>query len=338
MTTTLRIWLYVAIVMIATYSIQSCKKDSLTSTLLAGTWRVLPSVGAQPQYYLFTTDKQLYVLNSKALYRNIDHQSYQLKDNVISIQSNQGSNSLYAITTTDDMLMLTSDKRDTIRLQRDALGPKAITDWAREIVVSDRFVDTAQSTDITYNGGRLYAGYYNNATTNDDLLTYSLADKKVINQVGTGASFSGIEYISGILIVGQLDVFRAMDPITGNISFPSATLTGSYIYHLTGNSTTVMAVAGGKINDYDYVNSNWGNQTIDDGSVTDLAYANGYLYMVKRNLIYKLNPQTRVPLDMVWYLDGYEIQGIATDGQGKFYFTVRNSTTYVHEIVTATLP
>jgi hypothetical protein len=326
-------WLYM-VILIATCSIQSCKKESLNASNIVGTYKVTSS---ELEYYIFTADKQLYALKQRdGGYRSYKHQTYQLSAGVLTIQENSISGgTLYRIAETGETITLTNDYNRVTTLTKDTKGPQLLSDWVKEIVITDRFTDPIIPSDITYFGGRLYKfdkGY---------LVSYGIADRKLLNKIAVDKYCRSIEYVGNTLMGGNYDSIYKIDPMTGKSYFTVPASPEKQVpWAIASNGQSLTVSISNSLYDYTLSSNTWGTaKAVKQQFTRDMAYYNGALYAVNYDgFIYRFGAGAITPDEKPWHIDGYDIAGIASDGQGTFYVDVVNYSSLQNEILTVTLP
>jgi hypothetical protein len=81
----------------------------------------------------------------------------------------------------------------------------------------------------------------------------------------------------------------------------------------------------------------WQTESVLEAStVTDIAYAEGYVYLVADGTLYKMLPGNSLPLQ-TYYLANYTLKGVAYAGNGVFWVCGQNRLTSGYEMVKVTI-
>jgi hypothetical protein len=317
-----------AIAMLAALS--SCKKDKETAGPgIAGSWRNVTTQSASPSYYIFTDSRKLYRLSySNQSYKQTEFAIYKVTGSQISIQDPNG-NKLYNFRYAGDTLIFNNGNTDAIKLLKDNLAPQNINDWASPVAVSNTFVDTVGAKTIAYSNNTLYTFKY--YSVGSKLVKFNTITQAV-SLANADNTYQGLDFASdGTMWCVMWQNAYKFSELTGAYTFKSVDLSSNSLWATAVNGSVLYNYATAKYIGYDITLDDWGYQREVDNDVTDLAYANGFLYVAKAGMIYKMQPYYAAPVQC-WYLENYDVQGIAYTGSG-FWLAAKNNATDKHEML-----
>lgn len=313
----------------------SCKKDKTTeATSITGSWRISGS----PNYLLFTAEGDMYKLyENNSGYHLADAYIYQYSGSQIKVQSAPSFGNDFALYNTQwsgDTLLFFDGNTNVYKLLRDRLGPQQLSDWVAGVNVVDMFTDTVQSDFITFANGRLYS--FKSYTPGPRLIEYNPTTKQVSGIFPSDFMYGGIEYVNGDVWCSRSLYIYKYNLGTGSNTFQSATA-GSSVFpvSLAGGNGLIYTWTTNGYKDYNVFEDSWTSTQTLYNEVTDMAFADGYLYAVRQGFIYKMNPYYKEPLQ-TWMLKEYDVFGIAHDGT-NFWLTARNKYTREYKVIKATL-
>lgn len=319
-----------AVLLLAT----SCKKDKQEqiATTVQGGWRNVTNSQAEPAYYLLTADRKLYRMSYSDKYKKTEFGIYKATESQITIQDNNGTR-LYNYRFAGDTLFFNDGTKDVVKLLKDNLAPKAISDWTGIVTPTDRFSDTAEAKTIAWYNNSLYTFKY--YSVGSKLLTYNTASKTVSLSDADNAYY-GVDFAAdGTMWCVLWGNAYKFNPVTGVNTFKSTDLSSNSVWATAVNGSLLYNYASGKFMNYSIADNDWFPGKDVDTDVTDLAYANGFLYVAKGGMVYKMHPYYAIPVQ-TWYLENYDIKGIAFTGT-DFWLSAKDNVTDKHEMIRAAL-
>ncbi len=322
-----------ALIVLTMVLFSSCKKDKQDATItVEGSWRDITRSNPEPGYYIFTGDRKLYTLSSRDSYKETEFAIYKASASQISIQNLSGTK-LYNLRYAGDTLLFNDGSKDAIKLLKDNLAPKTISDWTSPVLVSDRFIDTAEAKTIAYYSNTIYTFKY--YSVGSRLLAYNASTHTVALSNADNAYY-GLDFAQdGTMWCVLWGNAYKFNPATGVNTFKSADLSSNSLWATAVNGSTLYNYASAAYISYDVAGDDWGSARDVENDVTDLAYANGFLYVAKGGMIYKMHPFYHIPVQS-WYLENFDIQGIAYTGT-DFWLAAKGYATGKHEMLKVTL-
>ncbi|HLP51407.1 MAG TPA: hypothetical protein VK154_11015 [Chitinophagales bacterium] len=333
---------FVALSLLLALCLPACKKDKAEiNNSITGSWVTLQSQYGNSQYYLFTADGKLYKMNtSLAGYPEVQYFIYSFSNDQITVQGGDQYNpitNLYNVRFSGDTAFFNDGNADQITLLKDNGAPKQVSDFVIPLSTTDKFTDTAKATGITYKDGKLYTFKYYSGPSVSRFIEYNTATRAVSASVVSDYAYSGLDFTAdGILWCVLYQHAYVFNIPTATNSFQSATLTGNSLWATAAGNGVLYNYATAAYITYDIAADDFGQEREVDNDVTDLAYADGYLYVAKAGMLYKKHTYYSGVLES-YYLDNYEIRGVAHATGNDFWLAARNNTTGVNEMVKVTL-
>jgi len=307
----------------------SCKKDKPAAPLtVKGTWKIVTD---RPftfgSYYIFTETQGYVCKTDNENIHYISYGNYQLNGNKLINTSYDGFSNytrMWEVELKNDTLYLHNvNPYNDVILVKDPTGPATPDNWTKQAKLLTSFAMQDAPGDITWNAGKIY--YNAPGFSADKIYVVSTTNGAIIDSIPTVSHYYGIEYNNDKLYVsygkkvirvgstGTEDVVSPDNPNNDNLWHLAATGNGIYAYGLEYLHN--YAPGGNSFNSGLYVGSTY----------SELAYANGYMYIVKDGII------SRCTIDFwhaqqSFYVYGYSIRGIAFDGT-YFWCTAKNNQT-----------
>ncbi len=317
----------------------ACKKDNSANGIdVSGTWRDLTTSSNELSYYHFTDERKMYHLYTTVDdYKNADYSIYKFTGNQIQINSSanfSSTNILLNVRQDGDTLFFDNATKHVFVLLKEKHAPTSISDWVKPIVIADRFTDTLHAATITHYAGKLYTFKY--YSSGSKLVEYNTLQHRISALTPADMAYQGLDYVDNTLWCVHGQYAYKFNTGLGAFTFKSAVISPSnYLWATAGGDGKLYNYASGNYIDYNILDDSWENVDDINNDVTDMAFANGYLYVAKGGLIYNMHPYYKRPVQS-WYLDGYTVNGIAYDGT-YFWLTTKNKQTAEYEVLKVTL-
>lgn len=290
--------------------IGACKKDVVTTKSLSGSWL---KAGTTEEFYIATADHKWYAASRDYDgYKTIAAYNYEYTGSQLKLQG-VSELLLYNTRFSGDTFILNDGNIDFLKLLPSNTGPQSVDQWVHVPTVISSFADTAGVTAISYDGGHIYA-LKTYGGSNTKLYEFDPVQQRIIHEVVTDQIYDGIDFLGGTLWASSANQLYHLNTTTGIQSYSSPANASANVTALAAKSDGIYANSYNRMQVFDLNALTWGSYPHSlSNDVSDLAYANGYLFFGHAGLLCRTHPYYLQPGD-AWYLEGYNINSVAYDG------------------------
>lgn len=328
---------YLLLVFVATMFLPGCKKDNTVApATVTGTWVNAENRFTDPEYYEFTANGQMYLMNKTyGGFNRVTASTYSFTGSQLII-TGSSSTGLYNVVTSGDTLFLNNGNTNYLTLLKSSSAPR-LTDWASVITPQQAFTDTVHATGIAYYNSKLYT--FKQISGANKLIEYSTTLSRVSAVSAADDAYDGVDFApDGTMWVSRWEYAYKFNMATGAQYYQTAaTPSSTSLWALTYGNGKLYTYRSNSISSYYIGTDLWQTESVLDAStVTDIAYADGYVYMVSDGTLYKMLPGNSLPLQ-TYYLANYTLKGVAYAGNGVFWVCGQNRLTSGYEMVKVTI-
>ncbi len=318
-------------------TLSGCKKDkTVAPATITGTWVNAENRFTNPDYYNFTGDGHMYLLNKTyGGFNRIAESIYSFSGSQLILTDNS-STRLYNTVISGDTLFLNDGASNYRTLLKSPTAP-TLADWTTVLTPQQSFIDTLHVTGITFYNNKIYS--FKQIGGADKLIEFSTTLNRVTAITPSDDTYDGIDFApDGTLWTSHWAYAYKFDIATGSQYFQSAaTPSSSSAWAVAYGSGKLYALRGNTISSYIFNSDSWQTESnIEISMLTDIAYADGYVYMVADGILYKMVPGNSLP-SQTYYLPNFTLKGIAYAGNGVFWVNGQNRLTSNFEIVKVTI-
>lgn len=319
-------------------TVSGCKKESDTAPTLNGSWRVINStIINHDKHYIFSDGQLSVCTDGDDDFRYVQHGVYEIEGNNIlySYESTSGSSftELWRTIFSGDTLFILKNNSDyNVTLLRDK-SPATSQEWVKQATVLNRTNLNAETYSLAYYDGYVY---YDMADFgNDNIYLVNDATLKVTDSIQVAFGFNGIEFYGNRLFVGQGNKVTEVSQVTGAALLNSPPSSSGNYYYFCCNGVELYAYQVDFLHAYyPDINSFYGGTRCAE-QIDDLAFANGYLYMIKDGAIHQCY-ESIFSAKQSFEIPNFKPQGLAFDGT-YFWCSGKNISNGDYELLKLTL-
>lgn len=320
-----------AVILLLLAHATSCKKETIIQykpdIKIYGLWQTIQSVSPNAQYIRFNSSNNLSIYSQNALLFKYEVSTLfsPTETQIVADFTGSGAAAVYNYSVSGDTLSITGNNNLLLfkGLKSNSTTPDTwVTNVTSTDAINNLFTDNSRG--IGYDGTNLlFADYNAGNVVKVNLATHAMAGTVAVTTSLNTVEFDGSNYwVSS----NGYDVINKYS--TSGTLLSTSTSMGSWLYGIGYVSpTSIICYSNNEETLYNYnptTNTITSSIAVDGLYLRDIAVANGKVFIVGSNSIYRINASTLVAEKTYIVPEASGITGIASVGGSEFWLNTNN--------------